>query len=159
MRWFATLLLLAAAPLGAHRAQLSLTTVVWNAQSNSLEVTHRLHQHDLALALRTEQAGEPDFVELRARAAALVYVSERFQLSGCDSSLQDVGAEQAGTELLVYQEMNCADIPRELLVHAALLMDVLPGYVNQVNLLVRETRQTVRFDADTRARRVSLAGS
>jgi hypothetical protein len=136
-------------PALAHRQPECLSTLTWDPQAQQLEVTHRLHVHDVERAL-TELFGTPGLrladVETRARFA--LYVESRFALRGVEDSaatvpLKLVGAALEGSALLVYQEYS-GPLPEQIEVRSDVLREVSDRQRNQV--LVRTPQRTVRLD-------------
>lgn len=149
----AGLLLLALAggalPAFAHRQPECLTTLSWDSRAERLEVTHRLHLHDVEQSLQT-LFGTPGLrlVDVQTRARFALYLESRFALreGGDDAQevpLRLVGAELEGSSLLVYQEFTGA-LPERLEVRSDVLREHNPKQRNQV--LVRTVQRTTRLD-------------
>lgn len=135
-------------PALAHRAQTVLSTVIWNAASGMLEVTHRLHAHDAELTLAaTTGAPMVDIGVVSNQAQLMLYVDTHFGLtdSGRKIALQPLGAEFEGEAILLYQECKLAAPPRDLAVDNRILRDVFEGQTNLVNVRLAERTRTLIF--------------
>ena len=99
----------------AHRAQTVLTTVMWNAASSMLEVTHRIHAHDAELTLAaTTGAQAVDITQVQNQAQLMLYIEKQFTLTDGAKTieLQPLGAEMEGEAILIYQECKLAAPPK-----------------------------------------------
>lgn len=144
---FVTTLALAPEAL-AHRAQTVLTTVMWNASSSMLEVTHRLHAHDAELALAATSGVETvDITQVKNQAQLMLYIEKEFGLrdGGKQIALQPLGAEFEGESILMYQECKLAAPPKQLSVVNGILRDVFEGQTNLVNVRLAQRTRTMIF--------------
>jgi len=160
--WLPALLVIAwliPAPLVAHRAHISLTTVEWNARARSLELIHRVHLHDAQRVL-DELAPTRDLAlaDLEGRARFALYVESSFDLWPGDEEaelpLTLVGAEIEGDHILVFQEIELPEPPPALRVRCVLLRDLFDDQVNHVNLTVGEGTRTLRFSGEDETKSV-----
>ncbi|MFV3074375.1 DUF6702 family protein [Niveispirillum fermenti] len=126
-----------ASPGLAHRAKSVLTLVRWNAGAGLLEVDHALHAHDGEMALnRIVKVATPDLSQVRDQARLALYTEARFTLTPPDAAsltLRLIGAELAGDDLHVYQDVSLPAPPARLRVRNTILRDVFRTQVNQVN--------------------------
>ena len=152
-----------ALPLPAlpHRLRYGLTSVVWNARTDVLEITHRLHVHDVLRALVEHyDLRNPDLTDVRTLAQATLYTSSRFALIGEGiGRLTNVGAELAGEFVLIFQEAAVVSLPNRVRVRARMLMELFPDQRNQVNLHVNGVSRTVVFGQEDLERGVELGSS
>jgi hypothetical protein len=135
----------------AHRAQTVLTTVMWNANSSMLEVTHRLHAHDAELALAaTIGVAAVDITQVKSQAQLMLYIEKRFSLKdGAKKiALQPLGAEFEGEAILLYQECKLAAPPKQLSIEDGILRDVFEGQTNLVNVRLAHKTRTLIFSGN-----------
>ncbi|MFZ4684728.1 MAG: DUF6702 family protein [Hyphomonadaceae bacterium] len=140
----------------AHRAQTVLTTVMWNASSSMLEVTHRLHAHDAELTLAaTTGAQSVDITQVKNQAQLLLYIEKQFTMTdgGKTIALQPLGAEMEGEAILVYQECRLATPPKVLSIVNGILRDVFEGQTNLVNVRLAQRTRTLIFSGSDGAKR------
>jgi hypothetical protein len=140
--------LLLAPPALAHRAQTVLTTVMWNANASTLDVTHRMHAHDAELCLAQKNGGAPaDITVLRSQAELMIYIEGTFGLidGGKALALTPLGSELQGEAVLLYQECKLAEPPRNLSVDHRILRDVFDNQTNLVNVRLAQRTRTLLF--------------
>jgi hypothetical protein len=140
----------------AHRAQTVLTTVMWNASSSMLEVTHRLHAHDAELTLAaTTGAQAVDITQVKNQAQLMLYIEKQFVLKdgAKQITLQPLGAELEGEALLLYQECRLPGPPRDLSIANGILRDVFEGQTNLVNVRLAQRTRTLIFSGEDGAKR------
>ena len=140
----------------AHRAQTVLTTVMWNASSSVLEVTHRIHAHDAELTLAaTTGVQAVDITQVKNQAQLLLYIEKQFTMTdgGKTIALQPLGAEMEGEAILVYQECRLATPPKVLSIVNGILRDVFEGQTNLVNVRLAQRTRTLIFSGNDGAKR------
>ena len=140
-----------APPALAHRSQTVLSTVMWNASSSLLEVTHRMHPHDAELALQqTNGAGSVDITQVKNQAALMIYLEQRFLLTdgGRKMTLEPVGAEFEGDTLLLYQQCALKAPPAKLAIDDRILRDVFEAQANLVNVRLAQRTRTFLFSGN-----------
>jgi hypothetical protein len=140
----------------AHRAQTVLTTVMWNASSSVLEVTHRIHAHDAELTLAaTTGVQAVDITQVKNQAQLLLYIEKQFTMTdgGKTIALQPLGAEMEGEAILVYQECRLATPPKVLSIVNGILRDVFEGQTNLVNVRLAQRTRTLIFSGSDGAKR------
>jgi len=140
-----------APPALAHRSQTVLTSVMWNAASSMLEVTHRVHNAD-AEAWLAQQGGVSgasavDITAVRNQARMMIYVEQHFGLSdsGKKIVLEALGAEIEGEALLLYQQCKLAAPPKGLTIDNRILRDVFDRQTNLVNVRLAQRTRTMIF--------------
>lgn len=142
----AGLALAALPPAEAHRIHSALTEVRPNANTDELEVSHRVFFHDLEVALiesgldSDTPALSPDWL-----AAADRYVRDRFDIRVDGSTLQldYVGAEVEGQFAWIYY---VSDVPVEyngVTIDNRLLVDAFPDQSNMTNVIRGDVVRTV----------------
>jgi hypothetical protein len=140
----------------AHRAQTVLTTVMWNASSSMLEVTHRIHAHDAELTLAaTTGVQAVDITQVKNQAQLMLYIEKQFTMTdgGKTIALQPLGAEMEGEAILVYQECRLATPPKVLSIVNGILRDVFEGQTNLVNVRLAQRTRTLIFSGSDGAKR------
>ncbi len=134
----------------AHRAHHTLTSVAWNSNTYAIEVIHRLHIQDAVRALQKRHAtAHLSLQPVRNQALLALYVENHFSLSvenKTPATLDMVGVEFAGDEVLVYQELRLEDPPAEVSISCTLFQEVFDTQVNQVNVSIPGSVQTLMFD-------------
>lgn len=158
-----SLLLAAAASLApqalADRQRLSLTEVTYNAQTQTVDVTHRLHLHDAQQALVREGLLEtPSLTSMRAQAQLAVYVSGQFDLADGEDvlALETLGAEQDGNYIYIFQQAVKSSAPSDLHIESKILQSVFADQVNHVNVRLSDAVQTVIFTQGDAPKSVSV---
>ena len=122
----------------AHRQKKAQTTIKWNAQGSSLEITHMLHRHDAERALVAIGLLEtPDLSSLKSRAILALYLSEQFGLQDLDAkpiNVDIIGAENSGPHIYAYFEAKLDTAPAGLLIRNRILQEVYADQINHVNV-------------------------
>jgi hypothetical protein len=144
-------------PAQAHRAHVSLTRVLANPRAGTWEIVHSVHTHDAITALAAWLPGEdPNPASDRARARIALEVERRVLWSAPDGKpLQPrmVGAELAGDDVVVYQELTAPSAEGEYAVACTLLQDIFADQQNVVQFAVIKPPVVARLSAAlTRAR-------
>lgn len=147
--------LILATAAAAHRMPGSLSTIKKNPTTGSIEIIHRLHNHDAefgVIAVLKDRTITLDTLVGRAQLA--LYVEERFLVAalidgvvGAPLELDLIGAELDGEFVLVYQEFK-GELPDAIAVRNDILRDVLPEQVNHVNIAVGGEVRTLTFQGD-----------
>lgn len=155
-----TLLLTAAfasldSPLSfAHEQKTSLTDLFYNERSGNLEIAHRFRLHDAEHTLHkaTDSRGDLTLSE-EARKAFARYAAERFTLTLENKKqlpLTLVGQELEGGYLWVYQETPIPEpVSTSFFIQNTILLDVVKGQVNTVNVRYRSQVSTFVFQVGT----------
>lgn len=151
---FAGCALVVAPPALAHRSQTVLTTVLWNAATSMLEVTHRFHNADaeawLSLQRTSGGAEAIDITVVRNQAQVMLYVEDHFVLTdgGRPIVLEPLGADVEGEALLIYQERKLAQPPKALAINNQIFRDVFEGQTNLVNVRLAQRTRTLIFSGN-----------
>lgn len=140
----------AALPLSAyaHRQKTTLSTVEWDVDDKMLYITHSYHLHDAETALAAKGIIEkPDLFSLKARAQLALYTAENFSLfsSSKDIELEILGAETESRTVYVYQQAKLEAAPKELIVSATMLHEIIPGQLNNVDVTLDTEIRSVQF--------------
>lgn len=146
----------------AHRSHTVLSTIEWNEQARSLDVTHRLHGHDAEIALAKANLMSPgdDLTQPRTQARLALYVDQRFRLSGSlgPIDLEILAAEMDGAEILLYQTARLEAGPDMITIDNRLLRDAFDDQTNLVNVRLGEGVRTVMFAGSDGAKTVRRRG-
>lgn len=135
----------------AHRAHVSLTRVLANPRAGTWEFLHSIHIHDAITALAVWLPGEePNPASDRARARVALEVERRFAWTGPDGrplAPTMAGAELAGDDLVVYQELPTPAAAGDYGVTCGLLHEVFADQQNVVQFAVVTPPVVARLDA------------
>ena len=126
-------LCLSTAAAHAHGVHASLTSIDYNSESRSLEITVVMTADDIEAVLRRD-TGKQIEIDRTAGAEKLVfeYVRTKLELKGL--ALQWVGMEVRTAKLTAYLEAKAADGPNGLKIRNELLFDLLPDQVNMLSV-------------------------
>ena len=133
----------------AHRLNLSTTEIEWRAESQTLDVIHKLHNDDALVLLSRLGAGD-GVLDLESSARLLNYVNRHFSLVTRDGplALEPYGAHLQGNTLFIYQRAELAAPPPALEVRMRLLHDVVDQMRNDVHWRVADNVRSAVHDAD-----------
>jgi len=152
--------ILVAASVSAHQLKVSISSVTFVTRNSTVEVIHRFYSHDAEHALSSLTGHHVDILQDgQAQQVFGRYVSEHFQLSGeagAELPLSLVGVELEGDFIWVYQEMPIPKPLNELSVSNSVLLDVMPGQVNTVNVECAGELDTLVFSEKLRTARVGI---
>ena len=147
-----------AASIGAHRQHISWTQIEYNAEAGVVEISHRLHEHDLHGLLKQLTGREGELARMEDRAKIATYVAERFfiQVDLLVQSPALLGAELSGPYLFVYQEVKVTTAPSIITLSSSMLMDVFDDQVNMINVVTSSGVETLELDQDSGEQRIEL---
>lgn len=132
------ILLLVAAPAGAHQQKEAITRVLFNPRTENIEVMHRFLLHDAEHAVKKLRNGDADILGSPAdRAYFSKYVHRHFAIADQDGRnlpLNPVGFEIEGRFLWIYAETEIPENVESLTVSHSALLDLWPEQVNLVNV-------------------------
>ena len=143
---FAALAVVASSPSYAHQQKTAVTRLLFNSNTGSLEIMHRLFLHDAEHAANVVFGAKQDIIQSAdSRALFGSYVVNRFAVAFDDNaSLQELapiylGEEIDGQYLWVYQEVpdfatRHIGEALQLRVINSVLRDVWPDQSNLVNV-------------------------
>ncbi|MFM7709159.1 MAG: DUF6702 family protein [Gammaproteobacteria bacterium] len=141
----------ASRPVEAHRAHVSLTRVLANPRTGTWEFQHSIHTHDTITALTAWLPGEePNPASDRARARVALEVERRISWTGPDGRTLApimVGAELAGDDIVVYQELPAPRVSGAYSVTCELLHGIFADQRNVVQFGVVTPPVVARLDA------------
>jgi len=113
-----------------------------------LYVIHSYHLHDAETALAAKGIiDRPDLFSLKARAKLALYTAKHFSLTsnGQEIELDILGAETEAKTVYVYQQAKLDAPPTELIISAAMLRDIIPGQLNNVDVKLNGETRSVQF--------------
>jgi len=143
---FAALAVVASSPSYAHQQKTAVTRLLFNSNTGSLEIMHRLFLHDAEHAANVVFGAKQDIIQSAdSRALFGSYVVNRFAVAFDDNaSLQELapiylGEEIDGQYLWVYQEVpdfatRHIGKALQLRIINSVLRDVWPDQSNLVNV-------------------------
>ncbi len=145
----AVLFLLVANNTFAHQLKAAETTVLFNKQSNQLEVMHRFYLHDTEHAVQHLFDKKADIIgSTETQHDFANYVATQFfikDLANNTLALNDVGFEVDGKFFWVYQETKLpTDITGIKLFNGA-LRELWPTQINMVNIEGKGEIKTLYF--------------
>lgn len=141
----------------AHRAHVTLTQLAAHPTNGRWEFAHAIHYHD-ALRLLTLRGAKTSAQPGNPAGNALIAleVERGFRWFGAEGALlrpTTVGAELAGDNVVVYQDMPAPGRPGRYAVEATLMQDVFNDQQNNVSIefsrpytLLRLTKQAKRAE-------------
>lgn len=151
----AALLLGAAGGALAHRFHFGIAEISDNASAGSVEVVHTLMAHDLDALLEQRHKRQVDLSQPEEEAMLRAYVDEKFYLVGEDGKrlpLKWVGMTAGVDNVVIYQELEGAQMADIARVHNEVLADFLPRQVNTLNIKRGAAVVSLTFDAKTTER-------
>ena len=165
---FAALLIVFSIPSYAHQQKTAVTRLLFNANTGSLEIMHRLFLHDAEHAASVVFGNKQDIIESAdSRALFGSYVVNRFAVAIDDSGLLKeltplyLGEEIDGQYLWVYQEVpdfaaSHIDKALKLRVINSVLRDVWPDQSNLVNVERGGNIESITFAVGADSLRVAV---
>ena len=146
------------APASAHRQKKAQSTIEWNHDSSSLEITHILHRHDAEQALAAiGKLDNPDLSSLKSRAILALHIAEQFSLSDSEQNpinIEIIGAENSGQNIYVYFEAKLKASPVGLLIKNSILQDFYADQINHVNVHFGNEIKSAVFARGDKAKKV-----
>ena len=145
----AVLLMLVANTVFAHQQKAAETTVLFNKQSNQLEVMHRFYLHDTEHAVQHIFDKNADIIDSKETQEAFAkYVTEQFfarDLADKPLPLSEVGFEVEGKFFWVYQETAIPEKLTGIKLYNGALRELWPTQVNMVNIEGQGKVRTLYF--------------
>lgn len=147
----------AQAPVFAHPQRTADTTIEWNAERRSLEITHRMHPDDAVEALRV--AGGADF-SAGGRIRLFEYLKTRFVLkaAGRIQALNPVGIAVEPDTISIMQTVKLPTAPSDITISDAILRDVYKDERNRVTFVIGPIARSVEFTGADGEKRIAGAG-
>jgi len=144
-------LLIAGGLASAHQQKQAFTTLLFNARTNNLEISHRFLLHDAEHILSTLFQQKSDLIQDHdSRQRFANYIQQHFELQTEDKQkleLKTVGNEVDGKYFWVYQEMAIPQLTKLRVTHRA-LQEVWPGQINYVNVERNGQVESLRIDSN-----------
>lgn len=131
----------------AHNVYTTFTTIEWNEDDKSIELTTQLHAHELEARLsldlgeRLTFLSEDDFPKLEAAVGPLAKKLLAIKLDGKFVELEYLGMEMQGQTIFFYMEADWPTKPKEITFMNGLFIDELPGQVNSVMATIDGVRK------------------
>ena len=125
------------APSFAHQIKSAITSVLFNPNSQNLEVMHRFYLHDAEHAVHHVFGKDADIISSEATQSEFAeYVMERFSIQneGEAVNLSAVGHEVEGKFFWVYQETPLLENVKQLTFTHNALRDIWSGQINTLNV-------------------------
>ncbi|MBE0368037.1 hypothetical protein PAUR_a1549 [Pseudoalteromonas aurantia 208] len=133
----------------SHQKKSAETTVLFNKQSNKLEVMHRFYLHDTEHAVQKLFNKKADILDSKQTQQQFAkYVSQQFfarDLSEQALILNNVGYEVDGKFFWVYQEANLPENIQGIKLFNGTLRNLWPTQVNMVNIEGKGKVRTLYF--------------
>ena len=149
-----------------HQLHASITTVVFNTRTDTLEVIHRFFAHDAEYALRLLPDTPADIIDNPdSRQRFGVYAYDRFRVQGLQNGNQNevpltlVGVELDGDFLWVYEKAPIPENITGLSMTNTILREVWPEQSNTVNVERAGVIHTLTFSGVVDELTVSFTGT
>ncbi|MBL4639967.1 MAG: hypothetical protein JKY57_05505 [Kordiimonadaceae bacterium] len=149
----------ASAPLYAHAQKAAITRVLFNAQTQNLEVMHRFLLHDAEHAVKKIFGNDADIIASEnSRQQFADYVRSSFSIQnaeGTSLNFKSVGHELDGKFIWVYQEISIPDTKALTIKHNS-LRELWPEQINMVNIEGKTGLKTATFTGSTELITITL---
>lgn len=147
--WAMGTLLIAAFSISAHQQKTAISTVLFNARTENIEIMHRFRVHDAEHAVKEIFGKDADIIDSKATQKQFGdYVSQRFGLFASDEQplpLKMVGVELEGQFLWVYLETTQPTKLENMTIRHDALRDLWPEQINTINVEGKGKIQTLTF--------------
>ncbi|MFN3917747.1 MAG: DUF6702 family protein [Flavobacteriales bacterium] len=137
-----------------HEHYVSITTIEYNQESKSLEISIQLTGHDVEFALEKMGYGELKLGSKNENRMAdnilFKYVKQNFEIQadGVKNNLYWVGKEIGNNDVLwIYLEIQGLKKPKSLFVFNKLLLEYFPAQQNITHVKITNTIQSATFGA------------
>ena len=156
---FISCALILTAPALAHQQKEAYTTVVFNARTGMLEVSHRFYVHDAEHALELATGESADLVSNpQSQKNYADYVSSHFAIKMQDQllALELIGFEVDGKYFWVYQEARQPLNVDALSVRMTALQEVWSTHTNHVNVQSEQGVRSARLSVGDNFKEINL---
>ena len=147
--WAIGTLLFAAFSVSAHQQKTAISTVLFNARTENIEIMHRFRVHDAEHAIKEIFGKDADIIDSKETQKQFGdYVNQRFNLFDSDEQplpLKMVGVELDGKFLWVYQETTQSTNLNNMTIRHNALRDLWPQQINTINVEGKGKLQTLTF--------------
>ncbi len=137
-----------------HQQKMASTKVLFNPNTNNIEVMHRFDLHDAEHAVRLIFSKDADIIASdTTRETFTQYVAANFTLQTAPhkvAELSVVGYEIDGRYLWVYQEIPASKNITSITITHDALREVWPKQVNRVNIEMQGETKTLIFEKNIR---------
>lgn len=157
---FALLSAAIASPAYAHKERLTRTEIDWEDNPGFLYITHQFSTHEAEETLfKAGVLSKPDLYSLKSRAELALYAADNFSMTlpdGDPIALEILGAEIVGRECFVYQQADLGFLPEGFDIDCRFMRELDPRQINNVDIKVTETVQSLAFRGDDSLKSVRL---
>lgn len=148
--------LLCSAPAAfSHQQKLAYITVLFNPNTNNIEVMHRFSLHDAEHAVHEIFGKDADIISSESTQETFVgYITGKFSLQATPSKLvplETVGYEIDGRYFWVYQETPIPKTINKVRLSHDALREIWPDQVNRVNIELGKSVKTLIFGESVRS--------
>jgi hypothetical protein len=147
--WLIGTLLFAAFSLSAHQQKMAISTILFNARTENIEIMHRFRVHDAEHAVKEIFGKDADIIGTKKTQEQFgEYVNQRFNLFDSNEQplpLKMVGVELDGQFFWVYQETTQPTKLDNMTIRHNALRDLWPEQVNTINVEGKGKLQTLTF--------------
>lgn len=147
--WAIGTLLFTAFSISAHQQKTAISTVLFNARTENIEIMHRFRVHDAEHAVKEIFGKDADIIDSKATQEQFGnYVSQRFGLFDSEEQplpLKMVGVELEGKFLWVYLETTQPPKLDNMTIRHDALRDLWPEQINTINVEGKGKLQTLTF--------------
>ena len=147
--WAIGTLLFAAFSISAHQQKTAISTVLFNARTENIEIMHRFRVHDAEHAVKEIFGKDDDIIDSKATQVQFgEYVNQRFSLFDSNEHalpLKMVGVELEGQFLWVYLETTQPTKLNNMTIRHDALRDLWPEQINTINVEGKGKLQTLTF--------------
>ena len=149
IHWVIGTLLFAAFSLSAHQQKSAISTILFNARTENIEIMHRFRVHDAEHAVKEILGKDADIIDSQQTQKQFGdYVNQRFNLFDNNQQslpLKMVGVELDGKFFWVYQETSQPTKLNNMTVRHNALRDLWPEQINTINIEGKGKLQTLTF--------------
>lgn len=145
-------LLFAAPNSFSHQQKSAISTILFNSNTQNIEITHRFRIHDAEHAVKQIFGKNADIINSKETKEHFNdYVNQHFSIlvDNQPLALTKVGYEDDGKFFWVYQETKEPPMLESLSIRYDALRDIWPSQVNTVNVEGKGKLQTITFSDAT----------
>lgn len=140
---------LLAGPAAAHNYHMGIADISYNVRSGNTEIVHSYTAHDLATLLSRQAGHNIDLGQAGSEALLRRYTEKQFYLEGRGGKRLPVawiGMKVDADTVVIFQEIAGARLAPGTRIHQAVLMDMIPGQKNTINIQGAGAVSTLVFD-------------
>ncbi|OKY25001.1 MULTISPECIES: DUF6702 family protein [Thalassotalea] len=144
----------------AHQQKAAISTVLFNPNTENIEVSHRFYLHDAEHAVKHIFGKNADIIQSKqTQQRFFEYVMSRFSLKddkGNTIDLGPVGFEVDGKFFWVYQETKQPVLLSGLTIEHTALRDIWPSQTNTVNVEGKGDVKTATFNGSVEVAKIEF---